>query len=107
MYQKIKGILAERLSGKITKVLSAKSNEDFTGTVMDLFVNASKLFKFETVTVFLKAIERHLVPFLIICDHLEIHQVSLCFVDFAFDTLKLVALCKTSEINVHVHLSHW
>ena len=105
MYQKNEGLLAECLSEKITEVLSAKFNEDFT--VVDLFVNASKLFKFETVTVFLKAIERHLVPFLIICDHVEIHQVSLYFVDFTFDTLKLVALCKTSEINVHVHLSHW
>ena len=104
MYQKNESLLAECLSEKITEVLSAKFNEDFT--VMDLFVNASKLFKFETVTVFLKAIERHLVPFLIICDHVEIHQVSLYFVDFAFDTLKLVALCMTSEINVHVHLSH-
>lgn len=73
MYQKNESLLAECLSEKITEVLSAQFNEEFT--VMDLFVNASKLFKFETVTIFLKSMESHLIPFLITCDHAEIHQV--------------------------------
>jgi len=43
---------------------------------MDLFDRASKLFHYESPSLFITSLEKHIVPYLVSSEHTDIHQVS-------------------------------
>ncbi|KAF6024513.1 ATR [Bugula neritina] len=73
IYQKNQSMLAECLSEKVVEILSNRYSEELT--VMDLFDRASKLFHYESPSLFITSLEKHIVPYLVSSEHTDIHQV--------------------------------